>query len=293
MRPKKELRPKEKSCGICQNPTKFFFVSKGYSINKCDICSFAEVTKQPSNNELEKIYSDLHLSHLKFRDEKAAKRENLSRLKILSHFIPTHSTVLDAGCSTGDFIVLAKQLFNVYGIDISDGAINEAKTRAPEIAHRIKNIALENISNEWPKFDAICLWDVIEHVRDPVAITQSLMHLLKPGGLIFLSTPDFGSITAKIMKQHWAFMIPPLHLSYFSRKSLEHLFGVRIKSQIISCKSRGKWTSIAFLFYKLNQINYLFAPTFFLNYISCSWFGRINLYVPTNDIIYLVVRKVR
>jgi hypothetical protein len=117
------------------------------------------------------------------------------------------------------------------------------------------------------------------------------MGLLKPGGYLLLSTPDIGALAAKLMKQRWAFMIPPLHLGYFSRASLNHLFTDRVRARIRACQTRGKWTSLAFLFYKLGQISRLLAPPALLEWLSRSRLGRLNLYIPTNDIIYLVVQK--
>jgi len=143
----------------------------------------------------------------------------------------------------------------------------------------------------WPAFDAICLWDVIEHLRDPVAVCRSLVRMLKPGGYLFLSTPDTGALIARLMGSDWAFMIPPLHLGYFSRSSLNHLFRACVPMQIRSYSTRGKWTSIAFLFYKLNQISARMAPRFVLRWLSGSPLGHMNLSIPTNDIAYVAVQR--
>jgi 2-polyprenyl-3-methyl-5-hydroxy-6-metoxy-1,4-benzoquinol methylase len=140
-------------------------------------------------------------------------------------------------------------------------------------------------------FDAICLWDVIEHVRDPVSVCRTLTSLLNPGGHLFLSTPNMGALTAKVMKQHWAFMIPPLHLGYFSQRSIAYLFAKQLSARILTSRTRGKWTSLAFLFYKINQISRWLAPPALLDWLSRSRLGRLKLYIPTNDIIYLVAEK--
>lgn len=279
-------------CLICQNAQlRFMYLAKGYEIVGCDHCGFCQVAKQPTDAELERLYANLHVSHTKFRDEQAAQRENLARLRLMQEFVAPGELVLDAGCATGDFLALAKAHYTVYGVDISAGAIEQAKVRLPDIAARLSSLKLENLGEEWPQFDAICLWDVIEHVRDPVSVCRTLMSLLKPGGHLFLSTPDMGALTAKVMKQHWAFMIPPLHLGYFSRSSFTYLFAKQLPAHILACRTQGKWTSLAFLFYKINQISRWLAPPALLDWLSRSCLGRLNLYIPTNDIIYLVVKK--
>lgn len=248
-------------CLICNNPQlDNLYVAKGYEIVACNRCGFCQVAQQPSDDELESLYANLHVIHTKFRDEQAAHRENCTRLHLMRRYAVTGQLILDAGCATGDFIALAKDHYTVYGVDISAGAIEHAKLRMPDIAARLSSFKIEDLSDQWPKFDVICLWDVIEHVRDPVHVCRTLMSMLKPGGHLILSTPDIGALTAKVMKQNWAFMIPPLHLGYFSRRSFDYLFSRQVPGSILDFRTQGKWTSLAFLFYKINQISRWLAP---------------------------------
>jgi hypothetical protein len=60
---------------------------------------------------------------------------------------------------------------------------------------------------------------------------------------------------------------------------------------IVEAKTRGKWSNFAFLVYKLGQIHPLFAPTWLKQWLSKSAMGKCNLYIPTNDIMYLAMRK--
>ncbi|WP_326541323.1 class I SAM-dependent methyltransferase [Pseudorhodoferax sp.] len=280
------------SCLICQNTSLgFLYTAKGYDILGCRSCGFCQVGSPPDDAALEDLYRQLHLKHTQFRDERAALRENQTRLQLVLEFVKPGALVLDAGCATGDFLALAQSHFTVYGVDISAGAIQTAQARLPDIASRLAARKLEDIGTDWPQFDAICLWDVIEHVRDPAAVCRTLMGLLKPGGHLFLSTPDMGSLAAKLMRRHWAFMIPPLHLGFFSRRSLGHLFDRQVPARIATCRSRGKWTSLAFLFYKLGQISRFLAPPSLLDWLSRRRLGHLNLYVPTHDILYLAARK--
>jgi 2-polyprenyl-3-methyl-5-hydroxy-6-metoxy-1,4-benzoquinol methylase len=279
-------------CLVCDSPQlQHLYVAKSYEIVRCEKCSFCQVLHPPVDAELEILYANLHDNHNKFRDEQAAQRENQTRLHLIQEFVGENSVILDAGCATGDFLAHAKESYSVYGLDISAGAIEQAKSRLPELSGRLRSLKLENIGDDWPAFDAICLWDVIEHVRDPVNVCRTLIKLLKPGGYLFLSTPDMDAITARVMKKNWAFMIPPLHLGYFSAKSFKYLFLHKVPARILACRNRGKWTNLAFIFYKLNQISKWLAPPVLLEWLSTSRPGRLNLYVPTNDIIYLVIQK--
>ena len=279
-------------CLVCRGPRlRRLFIAKGYQIVRCEQCGFCQVENPPSDAGLDQLYANLHVSHTKFRNEQAAQRENLARLRFTQEFVEPGGLVLDAGCATGDFLELARDQYRVYGVDISAGAIEQAKVRLPDIADRLSSKKLEDLDQKWPKFDAICLWDVIEHVRDPVGACRTLMNLLKPGAYLLVSTPDMGALSAKVMRQYWAFMIPPLHLGYFSRRSLNYLFSQRVPATILAIRTRGKWTNLTFLFYKINQMSKWLAPDALLNWLSGSRLGRVNLYVPTNDIMYLVAKK--
>lgn len=280
------------TCLVCGNAQlRFMYTAKGYDIMACAQCGFCQVASQPDDAALDKLYAQLHLNHTQFRDERAAERENQTRLQLVKEFVRPGAVLLDAGCATGDFLALAKADYTVYGADISAGAIAHAKARLPDVASNLSSLKLEDIGEDWPQFDAVCLWDVIEHVRDPVSVSRNLVRLLKPGGCLFLSTPDMGSLCARLMKRHWAFMIPPLHLGFFSRRSLRYLFTHKVPMTLSASRSRGKWTSLAFIFYKLGQISRMLAPPALLAWLSRRSLGHLNLYVPTNDILYVVARK--
>lgn len=280
------------SCFICRREDfKYLFTSKGYQIIECQNCNFKQVALVPSFEYLEKLYFDLHLSHTKFRDSSAAFKENCSRLMLLKKHCFEGGIVLDAGCATGDFLAVSKSNFSVYGTDISHAAIDAAKLRFPDLSDRLTVVNLDQFRGDWPQFDAICLWDVIEHVSDPIKVCNVLMGFLKPGGKLLISTPDMDSMTSRLMRQHWAFMIPPLHLGFFSTRVFEYIFSKIIPAKIIDFKTRGKWTSLGFILYKIKQINRYLMPNSLLDLLGKSSVGKLNLYVPTNDILYIVIEK--
>jgi len=278
-------------CRLCGNPVmRPRFVAKGYQVDHCSVCFFEQVRDRPDDALLFRLYSDLHITHNKFRDSSAAQKENTRRVALVRRYVADGGLVLDAGCATGDFVVEARNHFSMYGVDISQSAVDVARQRvpAPE-ATRLQAARLEDLGIEWPQFDAVCLWDVIEHVWDPVRVIRQCLALLKPRGYLFLSTPDAGSLAAKAMRSHWAFMIPPYHLGFFSRKSFSLLFSKITPAEPVIWMAKGKWTNLAFFLYKLDQIIRL--PPTILEAVAAGAFGRIHLYVPTNDILYVGARK--
>ena len=57
----------------------------------------------------------------------------------------------------------------------------------------VQSARLEETTSGAPSFDAITLWDVIEHVPDPLDTMRRVASLLKPGGVVMILTPNLGS----------------------------------------------------------------------------------------------------
>jgi len=278
------------SCRICgRAKSDPLFDLSGYSLWRCPNCDFVYVGNRPDPGELAGIYERLPLRHEKFRSALAAQWENSRRLRLVRRYLGKDASVLDAGCATGDFVAQAKSFFRMSATDVATSAVEIAKARNPECADRIWAGPLEKLTVN-TQFDAVCLWDVIEHIWDPLPVCQELMDRLRPGGFLFISTPDAGSLIARLLGSRWAFMIPPEHLSLFARRTFRILFNGAMPAEIIYQRSLGKWTNLAFILYKLERMLGLRIQTA-LDWIARSRLGRIMLYIPTADIQYLVVRK--
>ncbi|HSL30177.1 MAG TPA: class I SAM-dependent methyltransferase [Anaerolineales bacterium] len=107
------------------------------------------------------------------------------------HLRVENANVLDIGCGGGLFLSLLRQEgANVTGIELSDSRAHYAASRYNLEIHKRP---IE--SDFWQKgyvayFDAVTLWDVIEHVNYPFETLQCAVNLLKPGGLLLIDTPS-------------------------------------------------------------------------------------------------------
>lgn len=100
--------------------------------------------------------------------------------------------ILDVGCGGGILSeALAARGAAVTGIDLAQESLNVAKLHALEtgIAVNYQCIPVEDLAEEQPeKFDVVCCLEMLEHVPDPQSIVQACAALVKPGGIVFLST---------------------------------------------------------------------------------------------------------
>lgn len=94
-----------------------------------------------------------------------------------------------------------------YGIDVRPGTIFEQGY--PDEA-----------------FDAVSLWDVLEHTTDPPAVVDECARVMRPGGLLILTYPDIGSWAARVMGRSWVFLLS-VHLYYFTRHTMTRLLNDR------------------------------------------------------------------
>jgi 2-polyprenyl-3-methyl-5-hydroxy-6-metoxy-1,4-benzoquinol methylase len=123
------------------------------------------------------------------------------RLKqILTHI--SSGKVLDVGCTTGFFLEAAEQLGYVpYGIELSEYSSLLAKKKFGESS--IFNGRLEEYDFEQSMFDVITMFDLIEHVRIPTQTLAEAANLLKPEGIIMITTPNNKSLSNTLMGRRW------------------------------------------------------------------------------------------
>lgn len=118
--------------------------------------------------------------------------------------------VLDVGCGGGILAdAMARRGAQVLGIDLADKSLKVAQLHAleaqtPNIAYR--NVAVEQLAAEEPqRFDVVTCMEMLEHVPDPASVVQACAQLVKPGGMVFLST---------INRNPWAFALAIVGAEY-------------------------------------------------------------------------------
>lgn len=125
--------------------------------------------------------------------------------------------LLDIGCGNGGFLTLAKDAgWEVSGVDFDPAAVETAQARGLDV----RCGGHELLETEIERYDIITLSHVIEHVRDPKSLLQRIYTLLKPGGLLWLDTPNLKSLGARRFGPAWRGLEPPRHLVLFNPESL-------------------------------------------------------------------------
>ncbi len=280
-------------CRLCKSSRlKEHFVVKKNLLLKCLDCDFIQVAEEPSSDTLKHIYSDVYFKPGKYADKFALSKEHNRRLKILKKYLKDGQIkMLDVGCAGGEFIFFVRDLYNWWGTDISDYAVEQAKKLNPSFSDQLTSGPID--AQHYPDnfFDGIVAWDVIEHLWNPLEICEQLFRCLKPGGYLIISTPNINSFTSILLRKYWAFMTPPEHLSFFNRKNFNYLFQHILKGEVVYWKSKGKWANIGFILYKIKRIVPKLMPQFLIDVFGKAVLKNLSIYVPTADIQYVVARK--
>jgi len=283
------------NCRLCQSSSlTLLFSIHNIGIHKCAVCGFVQIDQQPSTKEITDLYSADYFSHEKYEDEFCLNRENQRRWKFLEqNGIQKGMKVLEVGCGTGDFLSFVADDLDVRGTDISQDAIKVAARRDARLKNRLLVAGIDDLDEGLGVYDAIVMWDVIEHLWDPVSSLGKLSRSLKPGGRLFFSTPHAGSLSARILGRHWALMTVPEHMGFFERGSVWCLVEKQLGMEILDRRVCGKWVNVSFLFYKLRRKFPSLVGEGLVSFFRRTALKRLAVYVPLGDIQYVAAAKKR
>lgn len=125
--------------------------------------------------------------------------------------------LLDIGCGNGSFLASAVEAgWDVAGIDPDPQAVAAARQRGFDVRQGL----IDSYASMSNCFDAITLSHVIEHVHEPKEVIQAAYRLLKPGGLLYIDTPNIASKGCVRFGRNWRPLETPRHLVIFSFSGL-------------------------------------------------------------------------
>ena len=131
-----------------------------------------------------------------------------------------NNRLLDFGCGNGKYLDQARQMgWTVTGVDLDPQAVAAAKSRGLEASTQ----SLADLVRAGRQFDYITACHVIEHLFDPADMLAECFKLLRPGGRLWIDTPNIEALGHHRYGQNWLHLDPPRHLTIFSPPSLENL----------------------------------------------------------------------
>ena len=141
---------------------------------------------------------------------------HLKALRFMQSKFPSgKATTLDVGCFNGFFVRKLLTLgFDAWGLDFNKSAVAFGQEKLG-LGSRISAHTIEELIDQGRRFDAITLFEVLEHLPNSRTFLGNVAKLLKDGGVLIVSTPN--------NRMCWRppLDFPPHHLSRFTLKALE------------------------------------------------------------------------
>lgn len=282
------------ACLVCGHPTTFWFEKKTFRIRRCGHCGLMGVENVP--DDLRPYYSegyftgDLALDgYMDYEaDKEVATTTYRKYVDLIAKKLGTKKCVrlFEVGCATGFFLELARRRgWQVSGIDLSEYAVAKARDKG----FAVTADSLDTYQST-ETVDVIAMYDVIEHVKDPVAELKKIKSLLSPGGLLVLTTPDAGSGWAKLWGTCWHAFVPPQHLFYFSQKNLTQLL-VAQGFEVVYTGHHGKSFSIPYIFRLLYSWTGLGLWSKLANWSSQNRLKNVSVHLNVRDTLFLIARR--
>jgi SAM-dependent methyltransferase len=185
---------------------------------RCAACGFGFRQTRFSEGRLAELYRDMDPGV--YQAELDGRRRTARRHLRIVHRHVRGGRLLDVGCASGLFLRLAAEAgWEPTGVEPSRELWRQAAD-ALQGKGEVLCTTLEPAPLAAASFDAITLWDVLEHVPDPLAMLRKCGGLLRPGGFLFLNVPDLDSLEARVLGRRWPLLLAE-HLNYFNRPSLQ------------------------------------------------------------------------
>lgn len=146
------------------------------------------------------------------------------------HLIPEKSTVLDIGCSSGNFgaELIKRKKCTVDGIEIFEKDAELARKHLRDVW--VLDIERDDLSDIKPKYDIVYFGDVVEHLVTPVESLARIKKLLKPTGKIIFSIPNMAHATVRLLLLKGDFdytetgLLDKTHLHFYNQKEVYRVF---------------------------------------------------------------------
>jgi SAM-dependent methyltransferase len=218
-------------CPVCQLDT-FVIGSKQsawsgrtFTLRRCPSCDFTFVANP--RTDYEAIYDEAYYSgrgadplvnyieEIEHRDSTIRRYEWRGIYRVVSSLVPTGASTrwLDYGCGMGGLV----EFVQAQGVGQASG-FDQGWCLSHLAERGIPHLSADEVGSPSQLFDIVTAIEMIEHTPDPVGELTKIRSLLRPGGLLFLTTGNAAPYRKKIPA--WGYVVPDVHISFFEPNTL-------------------------------------------------------------------------
>jgi 2-polyprenyl-3-methyl-5-hydroxy-6-metoxy-1,4-benzoquinol methylase len=221
-------------CKICGGTSKLFYDGlfddrHGYpdtfDLYQCGECGFGQLDIESKNLDFGSLYTkyyprksyspervilEVELGS-KFKDAVFGRKSECHK------YVSTGMT-LDIGCGAGhSLLYLRNKGLVAVGTELDENVLDIA---AP-LGITIHLGTLEQSTLPKRSFDNVTATQVLEHVESPLDFIASAKEYVRPSGTLYLSFPNFGSLTRRLARRQWLHYHVPYHVNFFTQRSIQ------------------------------------------------------------------------
>ncbi len=205
-----------KACLLCGS-SEFHSLGKEYEhayLVKCSSCGLVFGKRIPTEAELQ-------LHYAKYTRDNSISPITIKRYEeLLDQFEPYRklNRILDIGCGDGHFLAVAKRKgWEVFGTEYTNEAVNVCREKGIQIHQgSIQNYVAD-------QFDVITSFEVLEHINDGREHLSKINELLRNKGLFYFTTPNFNSMSRRVLGGKWNVIEYPEHLLYYTKPTISKI----------------------------------------------------------------------
>jgi 2-polyprenyl-3-methyl-5-hydroxy-6-metoxy-1,4-benzoquinol methylase len=215
---------KAEKCWVCGGVAELDPMYASVPLSRCTNCGFV-FAPQRGTEELHGLYTDDYFEQYPggeaYAEDLAQRRYEATRRRDwLIKTIPQGS-LLEIGATNGEFLdVMREAGFSVCGVEPAPGPAEFARS---ERGLDVRTGFIEDVALPELKFDAICAWNVLEHITEPHAAIKRLRNAIAEDGRLFLEIPNIESVLAKRRGVNWFHLDPAHHVAFYTPAQLAQL----------------------------------------------------------------------
>jgi SAM-dependent methyltransferase len=203
--------------------------SESFNILECPNCSIVYTDVQVTAGYFKKYYPcDYYpatASNISIRclESSLASLSFKFHLGLIKRYAPRASKILEIGCARGEFLRRLPAAYKKFGIEINDDFAGYLRENCKDIS--VSSVKIGSGVRPFPgqTFECIILWEVFEHIDNPVAFIKEISLMLSEHGIIILEMPNRNSLGFLFTGSDWFHIDTPRHIFFYSKRSLQNM----------------------------------------------------------------------
>lgn len=212
------IQTSDENCRLCRGALAHKrAVGPNHFLKECMSCGLAHIRPLPAEGDDSHQSNDAGAYASAVDSLREGFRYHHRRLaELLIRHLEKPGRLLEVGCNQGEFLRVARSMgFEVTGVEPAQGAASGSNDIS------IINEPIERARLPPNHFNAAVAIQVIEHLRDPSVLLEQMLKSLKPGGVVYIETPNYGSLARRWGARRFMNLnVAPGHWHLFNRKNI-------------------------------------------------------------------------